>query len=59
MDCLGSQQMVLCSLYLWKKSEGAGDPDFVPSVYPKIATKKWLGSSEAANAQSVAYYKCA
>ena len=39
-----------------KKSEGAGDPDFVPSVYPKKASKK-PGSSEAASAQSVAHYK--
>ena len=48
----------ICSAHfiLGKKSEGAGDPDFVPSVYPKTASKK-PGSSEAANAQSVAYYK--
>ena len=36
-----------------KKSEGA---DFVPSVYPKTASKK-PGSSEAVNLQSVAHYK--
>ena len=50
----------ICSTHfiLGKKSEGAGDPDFVPSVYPKTASKK-LGSGEAANAQSVAHYKCA
>ena len=42
-----------------KKSEDAGDPDFAPSVYPKIATIKQPGSSETANTQSVARYKCA
>ena len=35
----------------------AEDPDFVPSVYSKTASKKQPGSSEAANAQSVAHYK--
>ena len=50
-----------CSTHLisGKKSEDAGDPDFISSVYPKIATKKWPGFSEAANAQSVAHHKCA
>ena len=49
----------ICSAHfiLGKKSEGAGDPDFVPSVYPKTASKKRPGSSEAANVQSVARYK--
>jgi len=42
---------------LGKKYKNAGDPDFVPSVYPKTASKKWPGSNEAANAQSVARYK--
>ena len=42
-----------------KKSEDAGDPDFVPSVYPKIVTEKRPSSSEASNAQSVAHYICA
>ena len=32
---------------------------FFPSVYPKIATIKHPGSSEAANIQSVAHDKCA
>ena len=60
MNCLGSQQMVIKFVQLtlsWeKKPEGAGDPDFVPSVYPKTASKK-LGSSEAANVQSIAHYR--
>jgi len=39
-----------------KKSKDAGDPDFVPSINPKTASKK-PGSGEAANAQSVARCK--
>jgi len=61
MDRLGSQQMViefaLLTLSREKKFEDAGDPDFVPSIYPKTASKKQPGSSEAANVQSVARYK--
>ena len=40
-----------------KKSDDAGDPDFVPSIYPKTASIKLSSTRTTANVESVAGFK--
>ena len=40
-------------------SDDAGDPNFVPSIYPKTASKKLSSTRTTANVESVARFNCA